>query len=67
MSFKFSRVPQKCNLQARKHGKAMADRKELDVDAILPAQAHEVRGIVVTENVGHLALFVEAKDWGEIE
>lgn len=39
MSFKFSRAPQKCNLQARKHGKATADPKELDVDAILAAQA----------------------------
>jgi hypothetical protein len=43
MSFKFSRVPQQCNLQARKHGKAMADRKELDVDAILAAQARAAR------------------------
>jgi predicted nucleic acid-binding protein len=53
--------------RARKDGKPSADPKELDVDVILAAQAHEVRGIVVTENVGHLALFVEAKDWGEIE
>jgi len=53
--------------QARKHGKATADPKELDVDVILAAQAHEVGGIVVTENVGHLALFVEAKEWQEIE
>jgi len=53
--------------QARKHGKATADPKELDVDVILAAQAHEVGGIVVTENVRHLALFVEAKEWQEIE
>jgi predicted nucleic acid-binding protein len=53
--------------QARKHGRAAADPRELDVDVILAAQAHEVRGIVVTENVGHLALFVEAKAWREIE
>jgi predicted nucleic acid-binding protein len=52
--------------QARKHGKATADPKELDVDVILAAQAYEVNGIVVTENVGHLALFVEAKEWREI-
>ena len=52
--------------QARKQGKATADPKELDVDVILAAQAHEVKGIVVTENVGHLALFVEAKEWEEI-
>ncbi len=31
MSFKFSRAPQKCNLQARKRGKATADPKGLDV------------------------------------
>ena len=53
--------------RARKDGKPSADPKELDVDVILAAQAHEVRGIVVTENVGHLALFVEASDWREIE
>ena len=53
--------------RARRDGKPTADPKELDIDVILAAQAHEVRGIVVTENVGHLALFVEAKDWGEIE
>lgn len=52
--------------QARKEGKPTADPNELDVDVILAAQAYEARGIVVTENVGHLALFVEAKDWGEI-
>ena len=53
--------------QARKSGRATADPKELDVDVILAGQADEVKGIVVTENVGHLALFVEAKNWGEIE
>lgn len=53
--------------EARKRGKGTADPKELDVDVILAAQAHEVGGIVVTENVGHLALFVEAKEWQEIE
>lgn len=53
--------------QARKDGRATADPKQLDVDVILAAQADEVKGIVVTENVGHLALFVEAKTWDEIE
>jgi hypothetical protein len=42
MSFKFSRAPQKCNLQAPKQGKATADPKGLDVDAMLAAQAHAV-------------------------
>lgn len=52
--------------QARKRGKPTADPKELDVDVILAAQAHEAGGIVVTENAGHLALFVEARDWRDI-
>lgn len=52
--------------QARKRGKPTADPKELDVDVILAAQAHEAGGIVVTENVGHLRLFVEARDWRDI-
>ena len=52
--------------QARKSGKPTADPKELDVDVILAAQAVEAGGTVVTENVGHLALFVEAWDWRDI-
>jgi hypothetical protein len=30
---------------------------------ILAAQAERVDAIVVTENVGHLSLFVDARDW----
>jgi predicted nucleic acid-binding protein len=52
--------------EARKHGKPTADPKELDVDVILAAQAHEAGGIVVTENVGHLSVFVEAREWRDI-
>jgi predicted nucleic acid-binding protein len=51
---------------ARRRGVPTADPKELDADAILAAQALAVGGVVVTENVGHLARFVEARDWTEI-
>ena len=50
---------------ARKRGKPTADPKELDGDVILAAQAMEADAVVVTENVGHLSLFVEAVRWDE--
>lgn len=52
--------------EARKRGHPTADPKSLDVDVILAAQAIQVGGIVATENVRHLSLFVEAKRWSEI-
>lgn len=52
--------------QARQHGQSVADPKELDGDVILAAQARQVEAMVATENVGHLALFVEAKSWRAI-
>ena len=48
--------------QARNQGTPTADAKALDCDVILAAQALAENGIVATENVGHLSLFVEAKD-----
>jgi predicted nucleic acid-binding protein len=60
---------------ARNRGKGTADPKELDGDAILAAQALrlvEVSGqndyevVVATDNVGHLALWVDARPWGQI-
>ena len=51
---------------ARRRGMPTADPKELDGDVILAAQALRVGGVVVTENVGHLAQFVEAKSWRDI-
>jgi hypothetical protein len=33
---------------------------------ILAAQALDIGAMVVTDNVGHLALFVEAKSWRDI-
>jgi predicted nucleic acid-binding protein len=53
--------------ESRKKGKTAADPRELDGDAILAAQAHEAGALVATENLGHLALFVEAKNWREID
>ena len=46
----------------RKQGRTTAPFEALDGDAILAAQAHEVGALVATENVGHLGLFVEARD-----
>jgi predicted nucleic acid-binding protein len=52
--------------EARKRGKPTAGLKELDGDVILAAQALQVDAIVATENVGHLSIFVEAKNWKDI-
>lgn len=52
--------------QARQHGRPTADPKELDCDVILASQALAVGAIVVTENLGHLSLFVEARRWTEV-
>jgi predicted nucleic acid-binding protein len=52
--------------EARRRGRPTADPKELDGDVILAAQALQVGGIVVTENAGHLAQFVDARTWREI-
>ena len=52
--------------EVRKRGRPTADPKELDCDVILAAQALEVGAVVVTDNIGHLSLFVEAKSWREI-
>jgi predicted nucleic acid-binding protein len=51
---------------ARKQGKPTADPHVLDGDVILAAQALQVGAGVATENIGHLALFIEAKHWREI-
>jgi predicted nucleic acid-binding protein len=52
--------------QARNRGTPTADPKELDGDVILAAQAEQARAVVATDNVSHLALFVEARNWEEI-
>lgn len=50
----------------RAKGKPTADRQALDGDVILAAQALQVAGIVVTENIGHLAELTEARTWQEL-
>jgi predicted nucleic acid-binding protein len=52
---------------ARNQGRPTADPSELDCDVILAAQAERVDAIVATENVGHLSLFVDARDWRTID
>lgn len=63
--------------EARRKGQPTADRKALDGDVILAAQARlahlilgarpeDVRPQVATANVGHLARFVDARAWTEI-
>ncbi len=52
--------------QARKQGRPTGDPKELDGDVILAAQTLAVGGVVVTDNIGHLAQFVEARTWQQI-
>jgi predicted nucleic acid-binding protein len=52
--------------EARKLGKPTADSKALDGDVILAAQAAQANGVIATENVGHLSLFVEAASWRDI-
>jgi len=53
--------------QCRRQGRPTGDPKELDGDAILAAQAKIADAVIATENVGHLSLFVEARDWQEID
>ncbi len=53
--------------QARRRGRPTADPKELDCDVILASQAIQEGAHVVTDNVGHLALFVSASSWRDLE
>lgn len=53
--------------QARNRGQTTADPKELSGDVILAAQAIEAGGFIVTDNPGHLAQFVEVKDWKALQ
>ena len=49
-------------------GQPTCDPKELDCDVILAAQALSVSvdAIVVTDNIKHLARFVDARHWNDI-
>lgn len=51
---------------ARRQGNPTADPHALDGDVILAAQAEQAGAMIATDNVGHLSLFVEAKNWREI-
>jgi predicted nucleic acid-binding protein len=55
----------------RKKGKPTADPHALDGDVILAAQAMSIETtdqiIIATTNVRHLSLFVDAREWSDIE
>lgn len=53
---------------ARKQGRPVGDPRELNADVILAAQAMSIAdAVIATDNVGHLAQFVEARPWASIE
>ena len=52
--------------EARRYHKPTGEKHELDVDAILAAQAKLVGAVVATDNVGHLDQFVETRRWRDI-
>jgi len=53
--------------QSRHEGQATSGPEGLDGDAILAAQALEISGLVVTENVRHLSRYVSSHRWSEID
>jgi predicted nucleic acid-binding protein len=56
--------------EARQQGQPTADDKTIDADVILAAQASTLQAsdvVVATTNVGHLARFVSARLWQDIE
>ena len=52
--------------QSRHSGQPTAHPEALDCDVILAAQALEVSGVVVTENIRHLSRFVSSYRWQEV-
>ena len=50
-----------------KEGKPTATPAALNIDVILTAQARRLNTIVVTNNVRHLASFVDARPWRQID
>lgn len=57
--------------QARKGGYPTADKSAIDADVILAAQLvtmdhQQTESVIATTNVGHLARFVQAKNWVDI-
>ena len=56
--------------EARQQGQPTADDKTIDADVILAAQASTLQAsdvVIATTNVGHLARFVPARLWQDIE
>lgn len=52
--------------EARHRGTPTAAESAVDGDVILAAQALEVEGTVVTDNVRHLEQFVSARRWDQV-
>lgn len=52
---------------SRKTGRSVGDPRELNAGVILAAQAIRLGATVATDNVGHLAQFVEARPWSTIK
>jgi len=53
--------------KSRKTGRSVGDPKDLNADVILAAQAIRLGALIATDNVGHLAQFVEARQWSTIK
>jgi predicted nucleic acid-binding protein len=53
--------------QSRQTGRSVGDPKELNADVILAAQASLAGAVIATDNVRHLAQFVEARPWASIK
>lgn len=53
--------------ESRLVGRPTAVDVALDGDVLLAAQALEVSGVVVTENIRHLSRFVESRRWQDVE
>ena len=53
--------------ESRLAGQPTAVDVALDGDVLLAAQALEVSGVVVTENIRHLSRFVESRRWQDVE
>jgi predicted nucleic acid-binding protein len=60
------RVAARLWAESRHAGRPTAGEEALDGDVILAAQALEVSGIVVTENVRHLSRMAPACRWHEV-
>ncbi|MCG3125778.1 MAG: hypothetical protein CHACPFDD_00605 [Phycisphaerae bacterium] len=52
--------------EARRRGKATADKHALDGDVILAAQAQLATADIATDNVGHLDQFVKTRHWRDM-